>query len=359
MLFLLFPIVSHTCAQSVDHFLALAEKKQCAEAINGLHHHLQSLSSENTVQYKIRYYLGKCIYDMLRNGNTLNFNYSDALNQWLIILKQDKSRTWLPHIEKDIVHLTTQACIGHDKRINTQQEVNIYKELLDHYPNNPVFLFGMGEAYDHANHHLLAYNYYTQAIKSYMEKRDPRYTESAVSSNLRIAEHKMFKSNTYNEALSYARYGLALDPDHLELQIIEALALYKSGNEETGLKKFENILNRHPQNSYVREKYAYLLEHIDAEKAAEQYKQILQSTPNHSRALLYLGKYYTDKATDIFQSAAHMHEVQRLMLEGIGYLEKYRQWYPDDKEIIHSLIRFYDNLRMYEKADALRKELGQ
>jgi tetratricopeptide (TPR) repeat protein len=344
-------------AQDLNALISLLEKKEYKTAIEGLNNFLNQTTATSADLNKARYYLGKAIFDMLSSGTkTAETSYSDALNHWKWVLKNDKNKTWLSKIETDILRLIELSCTGADKKIDFQKEITIYKELLDITPDNPVLLFGMGEAYDHGNQHLSAFNQYTKTISNVMQRQDNQYKEISALANLRIAEHKLYKSNNYTEALSYARYGLTLAPDNLELKITEALALYKSGDKENGLKKFEAILSRFPDNAYVREKYAFLLEHTNPEKAAEHYESLLKNRPDYQRALLFLGEYYTGKATEIFNNNGNMQEVQRLMLKGIEHLEKYRSLNPQDKETIHTLIRFYDNLRMTDKADALRKE---
>jgi tetratricopeptide (TPR) repeat protein len=354
-------LLSFFCkAQDLKTSISLFESKDYINAIKGFNAVVSQSGSQDADYFAARYYLGKTIFDMVKkSGGTPEYHYNGALENWKFVLKNDKSNTWLPKIEADIVQLIELSCTGKDNKVDSQKETAIYKELLEIVPGNPVLLFGMGEAHDHGNNHLVAFNYYTQAIKANIDKRDEKYKKTAALSNLRIAEHKLFKSNTYGEALSYARYGLALDPDNLELQTVEALALFKSGDKENGLKKFEAILARHPDNKYVKDKYSFLLEHTQPDKAAEQYEALLKSNPDNTRALFFLGEYYTGKATDIFNTKGATAEVQSLMLKGIDNLEKYRKLKPEDKEVARSLIKFYDNLRMTEKADALRKESGE
>jgi hypothetical protein len=84
----------------------------------------------------------------------------------------------------------------------------------------------------------------------------------------------------------------------------------------------------------------------------------LKNNPDNTRALFFLGQHYTQKATDLYNSGGKPQEVQALMLKGIDYFEKYRKLKPDDKEVSRSLIKFYENLRMNEKAEEIKKELG-
>jgi tetratricopeptide (TPR) repeat protein len=359
LLSLLF-IVLKSQSQDLNTCITLYNNKDYSKAIDGLNNYIAKNTKANTNHFKARYYLGKALFDCNKNDPKLVKNSCrTTIDHWKFVMKTDKSKTWLHKIEEDLVWAVQLSYTEPNKKVDHDKEIAFYKEMLVALPDNPVLLFGLGEANDHGNHHDVAFAHYTKALQLYIEKKDTNYKHTAALSAQRIAEDQFFRKNNYDQSLQYARMGLTFEPEIIELQTIEALSVYKSTSKEDGLKKFEAIAAKNPDNAYVKEKYAYLLEHTKPEEAVKQYTEALNTNPDNPRALFFLGQYYTQKGTDIFNAGGNPQEVYENMMKGIDYLEKYRALKPQDKEVTRSLIKMYENLRMADKAEALKKELGE
>jgi len=359
LLSLLF-IVFRSQSQDLNTCITLYNNKDYSKAIDGLNNYVAKNTKPNTNHFKARYYLGKALFDCNKNDvNLVKSSCRTTIEHWKFVMKNDKSNTWLHKIEDDLVWAVQLSYTEPNKKVDHDKEIAFYKEMLVALPDNPVLLFGLGEANDHGNHHDVAFANYTKVLQLYIEKKEPAYKHTAALAAQRIAEDQLFRKNNYSQSLQYARMGLTNEPENLELQIIEALSIYKSTSKEEGLKKFEAIAAKHPDNVYVKDKYAYLLEQSKPEEAVKQYEETLKTQPDNTKALFFLGQYYTQKGTDIFNAGGNPQEVQANMTKGMDYLEKYRALEPTDKEVARSLIKMYENMRMTDKADAIRHEIGE
>jgi tetratricopeptide (TPR) repeat protein len=346
-------------AQSLSLGISLYEKKDYINAFTQLSVFVAQDTLKNADFYKAKYYLAKTIFDQLQGKNEpIGFNYHAAMGQWKYNFIHDKSNIWLHKMEQDIIAAIQLAAITKEGKSDFNKEIINYTEMLKAQADNPVLLLGLGMSYDRSDDHENAFANYSKVIQLYESKKNEYYRKTAATANLKIAEDKYFRSNNYIESLKYAQTGLKYDASNIELQTIEALSLYKGVDEKGGKKKFDALVKAHPNNGYVKEKYAYLLEGTDKGKAVELYETLIKEVPNNTRALFFIGSFYTNKATDLFNSGGNPQEVQTLMLKGIDSLEKYHNIRPQDKEIIRSLIKFYENLRMNEKAELLKNELA-
>jgi hypothetical protein len=171
------------------------------------------------------------------------------------------------------------------------------------------------------------------------------------------AETQLYKDNNYSAAIATAKEGLKLNAEHKELQTILALATYKNGNKTEGKKLFDALTEKYSADKTITEQYAFLLEKDDVTKALSLYETLLTKDPNNLKALFFTGQHYATSATNLLNSGGNPQGVYSLMLKAIERFEKYHEIKPKETTIINSLISFYENLRMTDKAQELRKKL--
>lgn len=197
---------------------------------------------------------------------------------------------------------------------------------------------------------LVCCNIFFQSLASVAQPTD-------IQTLLIKAETQLYKDNNYSAAITTAKEGLKLNTEHKELQTILALATYKNGNKAEGKKLFDSLTEKYSADKTITEQYAFLLEKDDAAKALSLYEALLTKDANNLKALFFTGQHYATTATGLLNNGGNPQEVYSLMLKAIERFEKYHELNPKETTIIKSLINFYENLRMTDKAEALRKKL--
>jgi tetratricopeptide (TPR) repeat protein len=171
------------------------------------------------------------------------------------------------------------------------------------------------------------------------------------------AETQLYKDNNYTAAIATAKEGLKINSEHKALQTILALATYKSGNKPEGRKLFDALIEKHADDNTLKEQYAFLIEKDDAAKALSLYELVLMKDPSNLKALFYTGQHYATAATNMMNNAGSPQEVFSLMTKAIERFEKYHEINPKETTVTKSLIQYYENLRMTDKAEAMKKKL--
>jgi tetratricopeptide (TPR) repeat protein len=171
------------------------------------------------------------------------------------------------------------------------------------------------------------------------------------------AETQLYKDNNYTAAIATAKEGLKMNSEHKALQTILALATYKSGNKPEGRKLFDALVEKHTDDNIIKEQYAFLIEKDDAVKALSLYELVLMKDNNNLKALFFTGQYYATEATNMMNNAGSPQEVFSLMTKAIERFEKYHEIDPKETTVTKSLIQYYENLRMTDKAESMKKKL--
>lgn len=171
------------------------------------------------------------------------------------------------------------------------------------------------------------------------------------------AETQLYKDNNYMAAVATAQQGLEINAEHKGLQIILAVAQYKSDNKSVAHKLFDALIGKYADDNELKVLYASLIEKENKQRAFRIYESVLENDADNLKALFFLGQYYTDVATEKNNSGANPQEVYTLMTKGIECFERFHKLNPKEKTVTEMLIEFYENLRMTDKAEELRKKL--
>jgi tetratricopeptide (TPR) repeat protein len=97
------------------------------------------------------------------------------------------------------------------------------------------------------------------------------------------------QQNKLPEALTTVQQALAIEDDNVPAAILEARLLFAMDQAESALDRLLTLLQQNPDNQRLRLQYARLLTSIDLAQALEQFKLLVERSPNNPELLLSLG----------------------------------------------------------------------
>ena len=97
------------------------------------------------------------------------------------------------------------------------------------------------------------------------------------------------QQNQLPEALAAVQQALQVEDDNIPAAILEARLLFAMNQPENALDRLLGLLQKNPDNQRLRLQYARLLTTIDIAEALEQFKILVQRSPNNPDLLLSLG----------------------------------------------------------------------
>ena len=97
------------------------------------------------------------------------------------------------------------------------------------------------------------------------------------------------QQNKLPEALAAVQEALNVEADNVPAAILEARLLFAMNQPEGALDRLLSLLQQNPDNQRLRLQYARLLTSIDLAEALEQFKLLVERSPNNPELLLSLG----------------------------------------------------------------------
>lgn len=113
------------------------------------------------------------------------------------------------------------------------------------------------------------------------------------------------------DALNQAQLALEVDPTHIPAAILEAKLLHQLKRPEQALERLVTLLEQQPDNKRLRLQYARLLANFDLEQAHEQFKILVEQSPEDSDLLFSLAlvsneRGFTQQAQEHFEALLQM-----------------------------------------------------
>jgi len=113
------------------------------------------------------------------------------------------------------------------------------------------------------------------------------------------------------EALTQAQRALEVDPAHIPAAILEAKLLHQLKRPEQALERLTSLLEQQPNNKRLRLQYARLLANFDLAQAHEQFKILVEQSPEDADLLFSLAlvsneRGFTEQAQKHFETLLQM-----------------------------------------------------
>lgn len=97
------------------------------------------------------------------------------------------------------------------------------------------------------------------------------------------------QQNQLPAALETVQFALSIEPNDVPAAVLEARLLFGLNRGEIALDRLLALLQQDPDNQRLRLQYARLLTSIDLNEALEQFKLLVERSPNNPELLLSLG----------------------------------------------------------------------
>ncbi len=207
--------------------------------------------------------------------------------------------------------------LAYQKQGETEKAQRLYKQVLKKVPNNPDANHLLGVCYRQLGFPKRAMEYIQKAIKL-ADDRAPFYANLArTMSDL--------PGTTPESTLAVTQKALSLDPNIIEAQNLQAIALSKLERLEEAEEIFQRLIVRHP-------------EHPDAYR---NYGILLRDNGKHDKAAVFFFKCTQldpDNPENYIQRARARHEANQLK-ENDAELNKALELFPDNGDLHHELAR--------------------
>lgn len=184
-----------------------------------------------------------------------------------------------------------------------------------------------------------------------------------------------------NQALSTVQTALTLEPNNVPAAVLEARLLFGLNQSDIALDRLLSLLQQDPNNQRLRLQYARLLTSIDLGEALEQFKLLVERSPNNPELLLSLGLIANERgekelaaqtfarllATGQHQDSAHFY-LGRLAEEQENYtraldhylkVEKGQDYLPALGSAVDIMIRLGQVAEANAKMDEVRARFSQ
>ncbi len=171
--------------------------------------------------------------------------------------------------------LYSQAVAAHESG-DTATAVNLYGEILTHFPDADLVLYNQGLALFDLERFAEAAAVFRQALQFRLDDADTWY-------NLALA---LKQQQRYSEAMEAYEQALLLQPDDQDILFNLANCCRKGGEEEKAAAYYTRVLELEPENASALNNFAYLchLRH-DYSQAKQLYQRLLELQPGHPGAL--------------------------------------------------------------------------
>ncbi|MBD8875189.1 tetratricopeptide repeat protein [Roseibium polysiphoniae] len=207
--------------------------------------------------------------------------------------------------------------LAYQKQGEIEKAQRLYKQVLKKVPNNPDANHLLGVCYRQLGFPKRAMEYIQKAIKL-ADDRAPFYA------NLARAMSDL-PGTTPETTLAVTQKALSLDPNIIETQNLQAIALSKLERLEEAEEIFQRLIVRHPEHPDAYRNYAILLrDNGDHDKAAVFFFKCTQLDP--------------DNPENYIQRARARHEANQLK-ENDAELKKALELFPDNGDLHHELAR--------------------
>lgn len=259
------------------------------------------------------------------------------------------------------VYLFTSLNAQEENISKYTKEVESLTIEISKHPDNLALYYQLANAYNNLNDFAASNQTYSKLIQLYRPERDSKFNEDVAGAYYKLADDYYYRKSSPANALEFTQAGLKISPANKDLKVLEAIILGADPEKKDLAKiKFEEVLNKYPDDEKLNLHFARLLEKDDMDQAIKYFEQALSVNPTNSDVLFILGAYYINEASQMYRSTdLDLNKVFDYTKKGVHYFEQFHQLHPEDKEVIGILVEYYTYLGREEDANELERKLHQ
>ena len=170
-------------------------------------------------------------------------------------------------------HALLALCLAHREKY--QEATDEAQQAIHLRPDFPFAHYTIAHVFFDRNRFSEALTAINEAIRLDPEDAD----QYALLANIHLQERR------WQDALNAAEQGLQFNPEHVGCTNLRAMAMVKLGRKAEAGATIDSALSKNPDNSLTHANQGWtLLEHSDAKKAAEHFREALRLNPENEWA---------------------------------------------------------------------------
>jgi superkiller protein 3 len=249
---------------------------------------------------------------------------------------------------------------------NLDKTIEVYEKILSVHPRDLYSLVVLASVYALKGEVDKSLSYYDRILQ-----QQPTLLDKLIQMGELLEEHQQ-----YEGALKVYRQGIIYDPKNLlAVHNFEGLTTKLKGPEGL-LAEYKALAEEYPAIVDIRELYArQLIEMGRYEEAREQLKVVESLSPEQARVHIALAKValaqgkekeaeaalaeavkLTQNKADVYTELGLFCQKRKDYAHAASYFEKAIALAPHNLALIMSLLRTYDELKAYDKKEALIKQ---